>query len=114
MAIFDFSVKNARREFIATEWGADKPLFFKTLNLFETLTVNEFFETYRNAAVSVDDRVKASFEMLKIALVDDEGNAVLSDDDFEAVKNAPAAPIMRAWCYAMNSEYNSGDTFKKK
>lgn len=114
MAMFDFSVKNARREFSAAEWGSDKPLFFKGLNIFETLTVNELFEKYRDPSSSIEERVKASFEMLKIALVDEDGNAVLADEDFEAVKNAPAAPIVRAWCYAMNSDYNRGETFKKK
>jgi hypothetical protein len=114
MNIFDFNTKNNARRFEASEWSASKEIFFKTLNLPETLLINEYFETYRNAETCGEKKVEASFKMLKLALVDENGDAVLTDDDYEAVKNAPAAPIVRAWCYAMNPEYNRGETFKKK
>lgn len=114
MAIFDFTANNNTRPFDAHEWGASVPIFFKPLNFFEMLTVNELFESYRLSTSTIEEKLRASFEMMKMALVDENGDAVLTDADFDTVKSAPAAPIIRAWCYAMNAEYNSGETFKKK
>ena len=112
--IFDFNVKTATRQFDASEWGASKDIYFKALNFFETMTVNELFTTYRLKETSDDEKIRVSFEMMKIALVDEKGVPVLTDADFEAIKNAPASPIIRAWCYATNPDYNRGETFKKK
>jgi hypothetical protein len=114
MAVFDFTAKNKARQFDASEWGATAPIFFKTLNFFEMMAVNEKFECYRASTSTADERFKASFEMLKMTLVNENDEAILTDADFDAIKNAPAQPIIRAWCYATNPEYNSGETFKKK
>lgn len=106
----NFTNKKFARKFDASEWAASKPIFFKSLNFSETMDVDDLFERYRLKTSTVDEKFKASFEMLKKALIDENGDAVLTDGDFEAIKNAPVAPIIRAWCYATNPDYRKDET----
>ncbi len=108
----NFTNKKFARKFDASEWEASKPIYFKNFNFFEALAVDDLFERYRLKTSTVDEKLKASFEMLKMALIDENGDAVLTDADFEAIKNAPAAPIIRAWCYATNPDYRKTETIQ--
>jgi hypothetical protein len=94
--------------------GRDCADFFQNVEFFRDDGRQRKFECYRASTSTADERFKASFEMLKMTLVNENDEAILTDADFDAIKNAPAQPIIRAWCYATNPEYNSGETFKKK
>lgn len=107
---FNFTNKKFARKFDASEWAASKPIFFKDVNFYEALKIDDLFERYRLKTATVEEKFKASFEMLTATLIDENGAAVLTDDDFEAIKNAPVAPIIRAWCYATNPDYHKDET----
>lgn len=111
--IFDFAAKTVNRKFDASEWKATKPIFFKALNFFETMLVNEKVQRYYSDDAPEDEKFRVVFEVAKMGLVDENGDAVLTDADFEAMKNAPAAPLVRIWQYALNPDYLA-ETFKKK
>lgn len=109
MSTFNLTDKKTVRPFDASEWEPSEPMFFKGFNFFEALEIDELFETYRSKTATVAEKFQASFDMLKMSLVDKNGAAILTDDDFETVKNAPFAPLIRAWSYALNPDFHKAD-----
>lgn len=109
MAIFNFTDKKNIRPFDAAEWEPSESIFFKDFNFFEALKIDELFEVYRSKTATVAEKFQASFDMLKMSLVDETGAAILTDADFDAIKNAPFAPLIRAWSYALNPDFYKAD-----
>lgn len=101
------------RPFDISEWNSDVKAFFKPFNGFETLAVNEEFIAYNNLKRTREERFRAAFNIAKTALVDETGAALLTDDDYEAIKGASFEPFKRLWRYAVDPDHVD-ETFKKK
>ncbi len=102
-----------KRQFDIKEWNETQTAYFRGLTFVESLQVNDKFAKYRDKSSTSDERFRAAFDVAKMALVDESGTQLITEEDFEAVKNAPPAPLLRIWNYAIDPDYLDV-SFKKK
>lgn len=104
-----------RKPVDVSEWNDEVRAYFKPLNGFETLVFNDYFLEFYNKENAPDDRFKAGFKAALLALVDEEGNALLSESDEEAVRAASFLPIMRVFNAGLSLREENApiDTAKK-
>lgn len=90
-----------RKPIDVSEWNDSVKAFLKPLGGFETLVFNDYFLEFYNRENSADDRFKAGFKAALIALVDEDGNALLADEDEASVRAASFLPIIRVFTTAL-------------
>lgn len=94
---------NAERKPVdVSEWNGEVKAYFKPLSGFETLVFNDYFLEFYNRENEPDDRFKAGFKAALLALVDEDGNALLDESDEEAVRAASFLPIMRVFSVGLS------------
>lgn len=101
------------RPFDVTEWDAEQKAFYKPLAGYDALAVNDELAKFGNKSCTRDERFRAAFAIAKLTLVDENGEPILTDADFETIKAASFKPFEQLLRYAVNSDYVD-ETFKKK
>ncbi len=87
--------------------------FGQTFTLATSFPVDE--ATIVSTPDATDDRFKAGFKAALLALVDEEGNALLTESDEEAIRAASFLPIMRVFNAGLSLREENApiDTAKK-
>ena len=101
------------RPFDVTEWDAEQKAFYKPLAGYDALAVNDEWFAFNDKTLTREERFRAAFNVAKRALVDDNGDQLLTDNDYEAIKVASFQPLMRIWNYALDPDHID-ESFKKK
>ena len=96
------SLNLERKPVDVSEWNDEVQAYIKPLSGFETLIFNDYFLEFYNKENSPNDRFKAGFKAALLALVDEDGNALLNESDEEAVRAASFLPIMRAFSVGLS------------
>lgn len=91
-----------RKPVDVSEWNDDVKAFFKPLNGFETLVFNDYFLEFYNKENSTEERFKSGFKAALLALVDEDGNAILEESDEDAVRAASFVPIVRVFTVGLS------------
>lgn len=91
-----------RKPVDVSEWNDEVKAYFKPLNGFETLVFNDYFLEFYNKENVSDDRFKAGFKAALLALVDEEGAALLTEEDEEAIRAASFEPILRVFSVGLS------------
>lgn len=96
------------------EWNEQTRAFLKPFTAYETLAFNDLALIYYDRENSVEERFNAAFDAVQLALVDVDGNALLSDNDREAVRGASFEPIIRTFTAIFKRNENKEfETIKK-
>lgn len=86
-----------RKPVDVSEWNDEIKAYFKPLGGFDTMVFVDYYFDWRDEEKSLDDRFKAGFKAALLTLVDEEGNALLTEEDEEAIRAASFDPIYRVF-----------------
>ncbi len=96
------ALSQERKPVDVSEWNDEVKAFFKPLSGFETLVFNDYFMEFYNKENGAEARFQAGFKAALLALVDENGAALLTESDEEAVRAASFLPIMRAFSVGLS------------
>lgn len=85
-----------RRAVDVSEW-TDDVVYAKPLNGLEQLVFNDYFLTFQDKELPLDERFNAGFNAALLLLVDENGDAWLEEEDRAAVKGGSAVPLLRVF-----------------
>lgn len=91
-------IKQMRRErapLDIREWNEEVKAYVRSLDSFEGLVFNDYIRDFFDKNLGHEERFAAAFSAAKLALVNEENEPLLTDDDFEAVRYASFAPLFR-------------------
>lgn len=98
-----------RKPVDVSEWNDEIKAYFKPLGGFDTMVFVDYYFEWRDESRSLDDRFKAGFKAAVLALVDEEGNALLTEEDEEAIRAASFDPIYRVFSIGLEFWNKNGD-----
>lgn len=84
-----------RREVNISEWNPDVKAFVRDLNGIDRLTFGDQLDQFQDRKLPAGERYEAALCACVMALVDGEGNPLLSLDQIETLKEASSAPTYR-------------------
>ena len=93
-----------RREVNISEWNPDVKAYVRDLNGFERLTFLDQLDQFQNRDLPKVDRVEAGIAACIMALVDENGNQLLSLDQIDELKEASYNPIWRVLNLLINTD----------
>ena len=98
-----------RKPVDVSEWNDEIKAFFRPLGGFDTMVFVDFYFDWRDDSKSLDDRFKAGFKAALLTLVDEEGNALLTEEDEEAIRAASFDPIYRVFSIGLGFWSQNGE-----
>ena len=87
--------KPERVEFDVKEWNDEVKAYIKPLDTMEALVFNDYVRDFFDKTLSNEERFNSAFQAAKIALVGEDNEPLLTDDDFESVRFASFKPLFR-------------------
>ncbi len=91
------------------EWNETQKAYVKSLDIMERIVFNDQFLAYHDKTADRNDRAEAGLSICILALVDENGNPLLTLEDMEALKSAAFEPIGRVINIILASAENSAE-----